>query len=357
MTRTRTAYIMNTDHSAPCYTMVRNWEVQKRPYKNPLPYGFEQVTISGSHYDNRGNVGYYGTGEIIFGAPGRESDKDYALNACYAKLSAQLGDPSQWVNNLLEANEAIGGAAARITQIARFAGKLRKGNIVGAARELGAPVPGSLKGKKAKVKTFGDQFLEFHFGWVPLAQDIHAAMQTLSEPDFDSRKLKAFGHSSGQWLDRNVDGGGGWIYIDIWSRKADFRAKCGCTVRVNNPNAYLANQLGLINPASVAWEAVPYSFVVDWFANVGQVIASMSDFVGLDVSQAYTTVSTELNVSYVGDYHDMYGPSWAAGKYGGRKYTVSRSLGVPTPVLKVKPFKGLSLTRGVTAISLLLQKL
>jgi len=39
----------------------------------------------------------------------------------------------------------------------------------------------------------------------------------------------------------------------------------------------LVHSLGVNKLASVVWEAIPYSFVVDWFVNVGEVIESIED--------------------------------------------------------------------------------
>jgi hypothetical protein len=40
----------------------------------------------------------------------------------------------------------------------------------------------------------------------------------------------------------------------------------------------LLHALGVSKAASVIWEAIPFSFVVDWFVNVGDVIASVEDW-------------------------------------------------------------------------------
>jgi hypothetical protein len=339
------------------FFMERGWARQRPPFSSPLPFGYDASSVSGSWSDSGGNGASLGSvDDIIYGAPGRE-DYTYVTNTAYGKFVDQTGNPAQWANNLLEANQAVEGAAARLLQIARFASALRKGHLGDAATALKCPIPSGLKGKKAAAKNFGDQFLEFHFGWVPLAQDIHNSMETLSKPNFGKRKLHASCSYTGHWHDRNDSLGGGFIYTDNWERNAVFRCKMGATVRVSNPNAYLASQMGLVNPASVLWEAVPYSFVADWFGNVGQVLASATDFVGLDVESGYTTTSGELHVSYWADYRNKDRTIWYYGKYGGKKFNVSRTSGIAGPTVALKPFKGLSLTRGVTAISLLLQKL
>ena len=41
------------------------------------------------------------------------------------------------------------------------------------------------------------------------------------------------------------------------------------------------NQLGLLNPVSLAWELVPWSFVVDWVLPIGSVLSALSAPAGL----------------------------------------------------------------------------
>jgi len=338
--------------------MQRIWERQPPPYVNILPFEYSDCHVSGTGIDWEGNISYPDQVSVGLGSPSRDRS-DLVAATCYGRLVDQLHDTSQWANNLHEANGAISGAAARILQIARFAGFLRKGNIRAAAKSLAVPVPKSLKGKKAKAKAFGDQFLEFHFGWVPLAQDIHSAMQTLSKPNFDSRKINASAAVSDLYYSRTTDAAYPYKYTSSESLYALFRCRMGVTVRISNPNAALANALGLINPASVAWEAVPFSFVADWFGNIGQFLSSATDFVGFDVSRGYTTASTEIRSSGTGIIERVYNPPRIDyyAQEAGHLIRVNRSVGIQYPSLVLKPFKGFSLTRGVTAISLLLQKM
>jgi hypothetical protein len=119
-------------------------------------------------------------------------------------------------------------------------------------------------------------------------------------------------------------------------------------VRVDNPNLHLAQQLGFINPLSVAWELVPFSFVVDWFGNVGQVLASFSDFAGLSQVNPRTTTFqkttklTQTYTGYVANHESVY---------------VTRITSIVGPVLIRSQWKGISPVRGLTACSLLLQAL
>lgn len=51
---------------------------------------------------------------------------------------------------------------------------------------------------------------------------------------------------------------------------------------MRNPGLRQLNGLGLLNPALLWWELLPYSFVVDWFLPVGDVLTSLTAGIGMD---------------------------------------------------------------------------
>jgi len=353
--KTKTEYLLFPDGNR-AYLMNRTWGTQPKPYRHSLGFQFEEQDITGSYTDGTGTT-YY---DCSIAGPTRNGQADYttlAINGAYDKLVSQLGNQSQMANNLIEGHQSISMASERLLQIGRFASALRKGNLGDAAKALASPSNPKPK-LKGKAKDFAGQFLEGHFGWVPLIQDVYNAMNTLQKPNFDSQSV--VGHKT---IHDRVDlrseyRGGGYHSFGSASQTNVFSCKMRARIRISNPNAYLANQLGLVNPASIAWEAVPYSFVADWFGNVGQVLNSMSDFVGIDVLDAYTTTSTECHISESLANVDAPYPSLiGSGSWKMHDIRVARSVGIIGPSLALKPFKGFSVTRGVTAISLLLQKL
>jgi hypothetical protein len=123
------------------------------------------------------------------------------------------------------------------------------------------------------------------------------------------------------------------------------------TVQVTNPNMFLANQLGFLNPALVAWELVPFSFVVDWFVNVGAVISSMTDFMGCTLKDPYHTDCHKVGYTY--SVFTKVGGGYAS--VNGLCSYVDRNSGLIQPVLVAKPVKVQSLSRAATEVSLLLQ--
>ncbi|UUW21160.1 MAG: maturation protein [Sanya fiers-like virus 1] len=336
------------------YYWYRNWNAQRAPYVSPCEFQYGMGMADGARWTysnpNVGGSEYPDAHQVI---PPEDLTQD-AINRCYGKFVDNLGASSQFANNLLEARESVRTIETRALQLTTVAKALRRGNIGKAINSLVYPHGGKpSQSRVAKAKNLGNQWLELHFGWVPMVQDIHNACQTMSKADFGTQKLRASSSVSKSWYTRSDTGVP--VLTKITSQNATFSAKLGAMIRITNPNAYLANQLGLVNPASIAWEAVPFSFVADWFGNVGQVLSSMSDFVGLSVENAYTTTSWTTTLSHTEHRDD---PTWGGGgTWRGKGFYVHRVGGIAGPALRAKPFHGFSAVRGATAISLLLQHL
>lgn len=138
--------------------------------------------------------------------------------------------------------------------------------------------------------------LEGQFGWVPLQQDIHASLNTVCQEALDVPRFVS-GRGRASWNVSEYDDGSNPAtspHQNIqWNGSS--RTTVNALVRVSNPNAYLLNRLGLVNPALVAWDLVPWSFVVNMFVNTNQLISSVTDFVGLELSDMSTTQSATMS--------------------------------------------------------------
>lgn len=131
--------------------------------------------------------------------------------------------------------------------------------IARAARELWTP-------KKA-----ASLHLEIIFGWTPLLTDIHAATTSVIELANVRGTISA--SVTDTWHDRpNAN----WQDIEM-----KVRSTRSAMYTVSNPNTWLAERAGLLNPAAVAWDLVPWSFVVNMFVSTGQLVNSITDFAGL----------------------------------------------------------------------------
>jgi hypothetical protein len=260
------------------------------------------------------------------------------LSIAYERFKGELSERASGGVFVAEANQAVQMITDRATGMLRFIRALRKGDIGGAARALKVRPP---KGASTS-KNWASNYLEFHFGWAPMVMDIGNAVDVLQSP------FKTLTPSSSARVARpEADSAPTYPYTRGVRVTVVSKVRLGANVRVNNPNLWLANQMGFINPLTIAWELVPFSFVVDWFANMEQFLGAGTDLCGLDLLNAYTTSSQEAVISY---YWANY--PWTSDM---RQLRLGRANGIAKPTLGLRPCKIWGWRRCAAAVSLLVQ--
>ncbi len=156
-----------------------------------------------------------------------------------------------------------------------------------------------------KDTTSANRILEVEFGWKPLFEDVKSALTVLASdiPDqYITARHKVYVSAEkmvSQTLPNRYRAVTGTAQVTYSSQ-----------VTVTNHNLWLLNKLGLINPVAVAWDAIPWSFLVSMFSNANQLVASLTDTVGLSLDNENVTRTTNLrcieNLSY-------YGYDWEGG--------------------------------------------
>jgi len=141
--------------------------------------------------------------------------------------------------------------------------------------------------------SIAELWLAWKYGWVPLLQDIFGALNLLINgwteypPLVEARarvKRELRDPLNGQFYWHKMTGK---VYIGM-------ETKLFYTVE----DAWLArlNGLGLLNPLHVAWEAVPFSFVVDWFVPVGAFLEALTAPIGLKLVTGYETAIAKCDI-------------------------------------------------------------
>lgn len=161
------------------------------------------------------------------------------------------------------------------------------------------------KKRGAKVE-FENLWLEYRYGWLPLLGSINSACELLSSPRKAPDFLSGFGKGTyAGWTTDMANHSAMKFYVT-----ADLHVIIKGRLNVSNPDLHRLNQYGLLNPALVAWELVPFSFVIDWFVKVGDYLGSLSDWAGMsfnDLSVTYHASGTTLAKSK-GNNPAYYGP-------------------------------------------------
>lgn len=332
---------------------------QAKPYN--LPLGFRCTVAFG--YDRSELSSPYGSSDTWSKNNGLSSIYDYypskkadVYNRAYDAFKAKVSDSAGWAENLAQAQKARVMFNNRAMQLWRAASALRRGDFGRVGKILGTPTPSKVSAKKK----FSQNFLEYEYGWKPIVSDIQSSMKILTS-DPGLRKVKGGARdrlSSFEAENLGSPGLGSYTTVD---QSYDYQVTIRAGVVVTNHNLFLANQLGLIDLA-LPWKLLPFSFVVDWFVNVEQVISSMTDWYGLTLINPHVTYFERgryLRKSHSWQlmYDGYYGVWYTFDNHATRNQTYvdcHRVLGLPGPSLVVRPFQGFSLQRGAQAISLIL---
>jgi hypothetical protein len=145
-----------------------------------------------------------------------------------------------------------------------------------------------------------------------------------------------------------------------------YKTSAKCTVLDQyTKSRFDALSLNFKNFLTVGWELVPYSFVVDWFGNVGDLIGSLAPNFGITPVGSCTAlvieredVWTQTGVTHLNPSTQtvVVAPSGGSCTKVTRFY--NRSIGIPMPSFQVKTdFRFDKLTRVLDAHALLMQQL
>lgn len=330
---------------------------QAKPIDRPLPYSFEVATPKGLTGDkNNCHAPSYFFGPTSgFCCPTSVDSYNVVLSAAYAKLVGEVSDSAQFAVNLAEYRQSMGMMVNRIEQLIQFCRYMRKLDFFRAGQAIGlVDRKGNLafkpKSFKDPLRVLADNWLEYSFGWKPLVEDIYSAVNHFQNP---VKSIRPRGSTKDSRVMIQTNTGTPTLGNLVQSNGLIF-AKQGCEVTVDNPNLYLANKLGLVNPATVVWELIPFSFVVDWFANVGEFLSSGTDFYGLTVTRPWSLWGVKVNI-----LDRNSNPFWVS-KVNIRTWNAAvfgRNDRLIGPSLRVRPWRLWGWQRGFNAASVLLQLL
>lgn len=241
---------------------------------------------------------------------------------------------------MAEYGESLGMIQKRAIGLYRAYKSLKKGDFRGCLRQLSVDPK---RKHRSVVRTTAQEasglWLEYWFGWSPTLGDIYSAADQLSQPTgTDGTSYDGRSNNRGVYGDS---------YQEVqWVR----RIKTGGRAKVVNPNLYLLAQLGLVNPVSVAWDLVPFSFMVNWVFDVSSFLNSYSDFIGIELSDVYTSETSRIVWT-----NKEWGP--LSGSYIAHQVFMARRLELvrPLPNLDILRNLGTSPTRAASAVSILAQ--
>lgn len=308
-------------------------------FKSPNPHSFVK-TINQEMVGNRKSSRYmngdlnsilYEVGVISslpFSAYAKVFD-DESYNTAVARLYEKLRGSVDLSVSLAQAGQ-VGGMFRAASKALHYAGTLNPRN-------------------------WGKRWLEFTYGWRPLAQDLYGSIEQLSNSSLNSRNIIVTAKSNDhEKFSESTD----YTSTQVEVRQ-DFRTRISVNLTPGVRTIDDLARFSSLNPASIAWELVPYSFVVDWFYDIGSYLRDAES--ALVYSTAFTggyltktsllkrVANTNGNGQIISDYS-------VTGTWSGSQTSASkqRALLVELPFPRKPTFKAdLGASRLLSAAALL----
>lgn len=307
-----------------------------------------------------------------------------AINRLVGKVNEVLQGPKgELLTSAVEWKSSLDMITKRAGTLIEAYSALRKGHLFEVAKILGIPnktaqqvvrrsrkklkwslrAPPKERGKKKPVERYASPtsaWLEYWMGWAPLMGDIGHALNTLVRTPPPNNHFSVGVRVTVPTVVVEQGSPLSHYYFRKQTDSTGVLSAYGNFI-VTNHNLNLLNQLGFVNPALTMWQIVPFSFIVDWFGNVGQVIGSLTDNVGITLSETgsarmmKTTVTT-LDVGYEIFYDPSFRQEFYSLSQSGERLELRRDPGgLPKPQLNFAMLDKLSLSRAATSISLLVE--
>lgn len=263
----------------------------------------------------------------------KNSTGDFALLKARAKMA---GSEYNFGESLVEFGETVGLLNGTLSKLTRAFSSVLEGKFGKAASILGSSSRDlSHLGSIPRSKRLANGYLELSFGWLPLISDLHSAVTAYSEGLISKgdHLTKRSGSRQGNLSSmRSFDS----------PMEISGIASVSGTVSSNGYGAAVLNSLGLLNPALMAWNKLPFSFLIDWFVPISTVLGALTASAGLSNFQQ---TKTDVFLS-----EGIYGP----GLVGHRQFEAHRTpvVGLPS-IISFDKGPAFSLGQAFTAIALL----
>lgn len=223
----------------------------------------ETISYSQNRRQSDGAVmGYSTTAVQYLEIPLTESNwiKQAAMNKAISEFSDMKANMAA---TFAERQSTIDMIANRSMQAFNSLRALKRGDLSKAIRILKG-------GRDPKSKKTAALQLEWAYGWAPLIGDL----STICSKEFPPNPEVFISES----VSRPINYQHGNMRTE-----GKHRSTCSFIARLDSPLVASAEKLGLINPALVAWELVPFSFIVDWFVPIGTYLDSLTTFSGYTI--------------------------------------------------------------------------
>jgi len=181
---------------------------------------------------------------------------------------------------------------------------LRLTRIVKALKKLDAK---ALR-KEISQKELANRYMELRYAIRPLVYDVIGICKAVNKQREHVRKTSRGSRTgAGTIFDTVTNVPHSWLASADWDREASLttssRAGVLCTVNIDTISVF-----GVDQAVETLWELTPFSFIVDWFLNVGTTISAWTPNAGVTQLASWVTTKKKFEaVNRISAYHHAVG--------------------------------------------------
>jgi hypothetical protein len=221
----------------------------------------------------------------------------YLYNECVSKFYDQVRGDVDWAVNVAEAKQTLSAIREYRDYLIPLADKLavEGGRLVRFVRRF-------------HPRQWAKRWLEYQYGWKPLVTDMYQTYHQMM--DFatyhlvrvEAKKTYRTRHVV-EWPDEEFNGS-----LEKVTYRSSYRMKVGGIARMEQDRLLALSGYTSLNPASLAWELVPFSFVADWVWNLGGYLRSLESSLLLTVLNGYKVEGYQIasDARYMGSLQSTY---------------------------------------------------
>lgn len=193
---------------------------------------------------------------------------------------------------------------------------------------------------KFDKKTMADNWLAYQFGLSPLLNDIYNGVDAIRKAQVKQPFIKVQSVATANLQFPIV---GSYSYTGTVTQGV----QAAYTYKLQDKGLASLTTLGLTNPLSVAWELLPGSYLIDWFASVGDVLTALNADLGYDYAFGYETEFVRGDFAISSTSY----PGPEAWEWKVKSKAMERTFApAPKPALYIK--HGLNIGQGITSLAL-----
>lgn len=250
-----------------------------------------------------------GNARVLIGSPAVVSH-DIARLLGEASREALLNLKSQKVNLgqvYGERSQTLRMIRSSVQRISLSFSRLKRFDIVGAAHALNFELRPSrrkrledrrtayLESKRSGADFAAASWLEYVYGWRPLLQDVHGSLEKWADYQIGRPPLVRVIGTSKESISRRIWHSNSSTLKDYTDARSEARIRVIYEYTLGNQIFHELSSFGVTNPLALAWELLPYSFVVDWFLPIGDFLSSLDAEFGMSFVRGVHSSTVNAN--------------------------------------------------------------